>query len=154
LAGWRLVDGGGDYLLAVKDNQPHLLADIQESGTTALDSEGASVEYDTFTTTERGHGRHETRSYLVVTNLEGIRQREAWSKLQVVGLCHRERLVHGKQNEEVHYFIGSRVLKAQQCGEALRGHWGIENHLHWHLDVTFHEDANRVQRRRGAENLA
>jgi predicted transposase YbfD/YdcC len=150
----KIVDGGGDYLLAVKDNQPHLLADIQESVTTALDSEGSSVEYDTFTTTERGHGRQETRSYIVVTNLASIRQREAWAKLQVVGLCHRERLVNGKQSEEVHYFIGSRVLKAQQCGEALRGHWGIENHLHWQLDVTFHEDANRVQRRHGAENLA
>lgn len=150
----KIVDGGGDYLLVVKDNQRHLLEDIQESVTTALDGDGTSVAYDTFTTTEQGHGRQETRSYVVVTKVEGIRQREAWAKLQIVGMCHRERLVDGKQSEEVHYFIGSRVLKAQQCGAALRGHWGIENNLHWQLDVTFDEDANRVQRRHGAENLA
>jgi predicted transposase YbfD/YdcC len=150
----QIVDGGGDYLLVVKDNHPHLLADIQERVTTALDGDGVSVAYDIFTTRERGHGREETRSYTVVTNLEGIRQRKEWTNLQVIGMCHRERLVEGKQSEEVHYFIGSRVLKAQQCGEALRGHWGIENNLHWQLDVTFDEDANRVQRRHGAENLA
>jgi predicted transposase YbfD/YdcC len=150
----KSVDGGGDYLLAVKDKQPHWLADIQESVTTALDSAGSSAEDDTFTTAERGHGRQETRSSIVVTTVESIRQREAWAKLPVVGLCQRERLVNGKQSEQVPYFIGSRVLKAQQCGEALRGHWGIENHWHWQLDVTFNEEANRVQRRHGAENLA
>jgi predicted transposase YbfD/YdcC len=91
---------------------------------------------------------------VVVTNLEGIRHRQAWAKLQVIGMCHRERLVGGKQSEEVHYFIGSRVMKAQEYAGALRGHWGIENNLHWQLDVTFAEDANRVQRRHGAENLA
>jgi predicted transposase YbfD/YdcC len=150
----QIVDGGGDYLLMVKDNQPHLLADIQERVTTALDGDNGSVACDIFTTTERGHGREETRSYIVVTNLESIRQRAEWANLQVIGMCHRERLVEGKQSDEVHYFIGSRVLKAQQCAGALRGHWGIENNLHWQLDVTFGEDANRVQRRHGAENLA
>src|SRR5262249_55038209 len=59
-----------------------------------------------------------------------------------------------KQSEEVRYFIGSRVMSAGQYGCALRGHWGIENNLHWQLDITFGEDANRVQRRHGAENLA
>jgi predicted transposase YbfD/YdcC len=149
-----IIDGVGNYLLVVKDNQPHLLEDIQESVTIPLDGDGVSVEYDTFTTTEPGHGRQETRSYVVVTNLEGIRQREEWAKLQVIGMCHRERLVEKKQIEEVHYFISSRALKVPQCGEALRGHWGIENNLHWQLDVTFDEDANRVQRRPGKESLA
>jgi predicted transposase YbfD/YdcC len=150
----KIVDGGGDYVLAAKDNQPHLVEDIQESLTKALDSAGQAGEYDIHTTEERGHGRHETRSYVVVTNLEGIRNREAWANLHVIGMCHRERLVNGEQREEVHYFIGSRVMTAQQYGVALRGHWGIENNLHWQLDVTFAEDANRVQRRHGAENLA
>jgi predicted transposase YbfD/YdcC len=150
----KIVAGGGDYVLVAKENQPHLVADIQESVTQALDSAGLAGEYDLYTTEERGHGRQETRSYVVVTNLEGIRHREAWANLQVIGMCRRERVVGGKQSEEVHYFIGSRVMTAQQCGAALRGHWGIENNLHWQLDVTFAEDANRVQRRHGAENLA
>src|SRR4051794_36006362 len=69
-------------------------------------------------------------------------------------MCVSERTVKGKRSEEVRYFIGSRVMSARQYGGALRGHWGIENNLHWQLDVTFGEDANRVQRRHGAENLA
>jgi predicted transposase YbfD/YdcC len=91
---------------------------------------------------------------VVVVNPEGIRNAQAWAKLAVVGMCRRERVVAGEKSEEVHYFIGSRPLKARRCGQALRGHWGIEKNLHGQLDVTFAEDANRVQRRHGAENLA
>lgn len=103
---------------------------------------------------EKGHGRHETRTYATVPDPEGIRNQEDWSQLKVVGTCIRERVVGGQQSEEVHYFIGSRVMGAQQYGVVLRDHWGIENNLHWQLDVVFGEDANRVQRRNGAENLA
>lgn len=91
---------------------------------------------------------------MVVEGPKGLRNQAAWAKLQVVGLCVREREVAGKKSGEIHYFIGSRAMTAQRYGVALRGHWGIENHLHWQLDVTFAEDANRVQRRHGAENLA
>ena len=72
----------------------------------------------------------------------------------MIGMCVREREVRGRRSEEVHYFIGSRRMGARGYGEALRNHWGIENNLHWQLDVTFGEDGNRVQRRHGAENLA
>jgi predicted transposase YbfD/YdcC len=65
-----------------------------------------------------------------------------------------EDLVQGKRTDEAHYFIGSRLAGARVYGEAVRGHWGIENGLHWQLDLTFGEDANRVQRRHGAANLA
>lgn len=150
----KVVDGGGDYVLAVKENQPHLLEDIQTCLTKALDSDLAGCAHDTFTTVERGHGRQETRSYLILIEPEGIRNAAAWANLKVVGMCRRERVVRGVASEEVHYFIGSRVMKARQYGAALRGHWGIENNLHWQLDLTFDEDANRVQRRHGAENLA
>jgi predicted transposase YbfD/YdcC len=149
----KIIDGGGDYVLMVKDNQPHLLEDIQECLTQALDS-ADSAAADSYTTEEHGHGRHERRTYVVVEDPQGIRNQEAWAKLRVVGMCVRERAVAGKVSEEVHYFIGSRVLKAKKYGVVLRGHWGIENHLHWQLDVTFDEDHNRVQRRHGAENLA
>ena len=150
----QIVDGGGDYLLSVKDNQPNLLADIQECLTQALDSNFAGYEWDRYETVESGHGRQETRTYLILTNAEGIRNREAWAKLKVIGMCTTERLLKDTGSDEVHYFIGSRVMSAQKYGEALRGHWGIENNLHWQLDITLGEDANRVQRRQGAENLA
>ena len=150
----QIIDGGGDYVLTVKDNQPHLLEDIQECLAEALDNELPDADTKTYQTEERGHGRQEKRSYVIVVNPEGLRNQEAWPNLKVVGMCLRERVIGGEKSEEVHYFIGSRSMSAQNYGETLRGHWGIENNLHWQLDVTFREDASRVQRRHGAENLA
>jgi predicted transposase YbfD/YdcC len=150
----KVVDGGGDYVLAVKDNQPHLLEDIQATLGRALDGGREGVDYQIYTTQDKGHGRQETRSYVVVTNLEGIRNRADWAELKVVGMYTSTRVVGGEDSDEGHYFIGSRLASARVYGGAVRGHWGIENSLHWQLDVTFGEDANRVQRRQGAENLA
>jgi predicted transposase YbfD/YdcC len=150
----KVLDGGGDYVLSVKDNQPHLLADIQESVNRALDRGREGVDYETWQSEDRGHGRQETRSYLIVTDLDGIRDRAEWSGLNVIGMYTSTRIVHGKRSDEAHYFIGSRRASARAYGEALRGHWGIENGLHWQLDLTFGEDASRVQRRHGAANLA
>jgi predicted transposase YbfD/YdcC len=150
----KIVEGGGDYVLAVKDNQPHLLEDIQEVIGQALESDFDGYRHDLYETVERGHGRDETRSYLILTEPEGIRDQELWPGLKVVGMCTRTRVVNGEQSDEAHYFIGSRVAGARVYGQALRNHWGIENSLHWQMDVVFGEDASRVQRRHGAENLA
>jgi predicted transposase YbfD/YdcC len=150
----QIVESGGDYVLAVKENQPHLLEDIQTCLGKALESNVAGARCDTYETTTCGHGRKETRSYFIVTNPEGLRHQEEWVGLKVIGMCTSEREVKGKQSDEVRYFIGSRVMNVQQYGEVVRGHWGIENNLHWQLDITFGEDANRVQKRHGAENLA
>jgi predicted transposase YbfD/YdcC len=150
----KIIEGQGDYILAVKDNQPRLLEDITACLEKALDSNYQLAGCDTHTTTDKKHGRRERRSYVVVHNPEGIRDQELWRGLQVVGLCLCERTIHGETSEEVHYFIGSRLMNARAYGAALRGHWGIENNLHWQLDVTFGEDGNRVQKRHGAANLA
>jgi len=69
-------------------------------------------------------------------------------------MCASERIVKGELEDEIRYFIGSREASARVYGQAFRGHWGIENGLHWQMDITFGEDANRVQRRNGAANLA
>ena len=144
----KVVDVGADYALAVKDNQPHLRADIQASITKALDEGREGVEYEIYETEDKAHGRKETRSYLIMTDLSGIRNREDWAELRVIGMYWSTR------GDEARYFIGSRQAGARVYGEAIRDHWGIENNLHWQLDVTFGEDANRVQKRHGAENLA
>jgi predicted transposase YbfD/YdcC len=149
----KIVDGGGDFLLYVKDNQPSLLQDIQEYIGEALDKDVDGIQHDHAETTDKGHGRSEKRTYRVFTNLDDFGHEE-WKKLKVIGMCLSEREVNGVKSEEIRYFIGSRLLTAKACGEVLRGHWGIENNLHWQLDITFREDANRVQRRHGAENLA
>jgi predicted transposase YbfD/YdcC len=84
----------------------------------------------------------------------GIRNAEDWTGLTTIGFCYSERTIAGATSEELRYFIGSKKASAKVYGEALRNHWGIENKLHWQLDVSFNEDKNRVSKRHGAENLA
>jgi predicted transposase YbfD/YdcC len=150
----KIAENGGHYLLTVKDNQEHLLTDIQQSISEAAEKKFAGVEHDTYETHEKGHGREERRSYLILRLTDGIRNAEAWTKLTTIGMCYSERTVNGATSEEVRYFIGSKEASARTYAKALRNHWGIENSLHWQLDITFDEDDNRVTKRNGAENLA
>jgi predicted transposase YbfD/YdcC len=150
----KIVDGEGDYVLTVKDNQGHLLEDIQQSFVDACEKEFVGLEHDTFETREKGHGREEYRCYTVLHQTEGLRGAADWKNLTTIGMCYSERIVNGVKSEESRYFIGSRKASAKVYGKALREHWGIENSLHWQLDVTFDEDRNRVSKRNGAENLA
>lgn len=151
----KIVEGGGDYILPVKGNQEHLQADIEAAVIEAIETSIEGKDYETYETEEKGHGRHEKRHYTIMPVPEkGIRNMELWMKLAVIGVCYRERTEKGKTSEETVYFIGSRVMSAQQYGIAFRNHWKIENCLHWHLDVTFGEDANRVQHRTEAANLS
>jgi predicted transposase YbfD/YdcC len=150
----KIVDRGGDYVLVVKANQERLMEDIQETLTRGLDGELPAARVRQSTTTEQGHGRQEERSCVVIDDVGGIRDRSAWAHLRVVGMCCRERTVNGETTTEVCYFIGSRRMAARRYLAALRNPWGIENNLHWQLDVSFHEDASRVENRHGAENLS
>jgi predicted transposase YbfD/YdcC len=151
----QIVEGGGDYILPVKGNQEHLRADIEAAVIDVLETGVEGRDYESFETEEEGHGRHEKRHYTILpVPEEGIRSKELWEKLSVIGVCYRERTEKGKASEETVYFIGSRVMPANEYGKALRDHWKIENGLHWQLDVTFGEDANRVQQKTEAMNLA
>lgn len=150
----QIVDKGGDFLLAVKGNQEHLLEDIQETVAKALDGDLDKRQVTTVTTTDAGHGRIERRTYTVIANLEDIRDRHLWAGLTIVGMCLRERTIDGKTTEEAHYFIGSGRPGARKVAKALRGHWGIENNLHWQLDVHLGEDRSRIQERNAARNFA
>jgi predicted transposase YbfD/YdcC len=150
----KIVEHGGDYILTVKDNQEHLLEDIQQTLSDAFDADFAGFEHDCYETRERGHGREEYRSYITLRNIAGIRHRDEWAGLTTIGMCYSERTVGGATGQEVRYFIGSKEMSAESYGTGLRNHWRIENNLHWQLDVTFQEDRNRVSKRNAAENLA
>ena len=151
----KIREGGGDYVLTVKDNQPTLLDDIQNCFARAFDTDFADVKHDRYQTEGQGHGRLERRLYTILIDPPGLRQADLWKDLHVIGMCVSERTLAGQETSmETRYFIGSRKASAKIYGQALRNHWGIENNLHWQLDVTFGEDDNRVSKRHGAENLA
>jgi predicted transposase YbfD/YdcC len=150
----KVVAAGGDYVLPVKGNQEKLLEQIKFSFefATALDFEG--IAHDFYETMERGHGRVERRVYIVMYNLGMIDERDKWDRLSAIGMCIRERRDGDTLSAEELYFIGSRKMGAKEYAGGLRGHWGIENNLHWQLDVTFGEDANQTANRNTVQNLA
>jgi predicted transposase YbfD/YdcC len=150
----KIVARGGDYVLAVKGNQEHLLEDVQATVEQALNGELPAHVVLEHNTTEQGHGRRENRSYVVIHQVEGIRDRQVWPKLKTVGMCCSERTVKGKTTTEVRYFVGSRKMGVRRYAKALRGHWRIENNLHWQLDISLGEDDSRIQDRHGAANFA
>jgi predicted transposase YbfD/YdcC len=150
----QIHQSGGKYILTVKGNQPQLREEVEAAFIAAFDVDMAGKKYDEYETREEGHGRKEYRKYTVLYEVEEVASRGEWAGMCVIGQCYREREVNGKKSDEMHYFISSFTGRAKAYGTALRGHWGIENHLHWQLDVVFREDANQVSRRGSAEALA
>ncbi len=149
-----ILDRGGHYALTVKDNQQHLVEDIRAMFATAFETDFAGIGHDSYETRSQGHGRTEYRHYTVLYSTAGIRNAAEWAELSVLGMCYCERTERGKTTHEVRSFIGDVKESARYYGEALRHHWGIENQLHWQLDMTFGEDGNQVSQRCAAENLA
>lgn len=149
----QIVSGGGDYLLAVKDNQPRLFEDIKTLANAALEADLAGLKL--FATEEQSHGRSEFRSCFVLTNLEGIRDRELWEGLKSVVCVTSGRQVKGKkESSEVRYYISSRRGSGKMFLGASRTHWSIENECHWLLDVAFREDDHRLREGHAPENLS
>jgi predicted transposase YbfD/YdcC len=148
-----IVDKGADYLLAVKANQPTLRAEI-ESAFTAATSVDACVDLD------KGHGRIERRGVSVLTEvdwLNGERRFPGELRLPKVATIIRVKSraeLSDRGRFETRYYISSARLSAKRAGEAVRGHWGIENQLHWVLDVVFAEDQSRLRKGHGARNMA
>jgi predicted transposase YbfD/YdcC len=150
----QIVDAGGDYVLTVKENHPTLYGDILHSFVQAQEDDFDGWDWDSYQSEERGHGRLEKRSYTVLYDLDGIEARDSWKNLTVIGFCYSERTVGEETTDELRLFIGSRRASAKAYGAWLRGHWGIENNLHWQLDVTFGEDDSCIHDRNAAENFA
>lgn len=148
----QVVEQEGDYVLMVKENQPALYAEIEGLEETALADEYAGCS--NFCEREQSHGRQELRACWVLTDLEAVSERAKWPGLQSVIVVVRERTAGDKNSCEKHYYISSRRMTAEQFLKVIRGHWGIENSLHWILDVVFDEDRSRVRKDHGPENLA
>ena len=147
----RIRQGDGDYVLAVKQNQPTLYEQVNQAIDEALEGEGL----DEYQTVEKGHGRQETRTYAVIPAPEAVDPEDQWQDLCAIGMAISERVdSRGRHNMETRYYIMSRDLSAQEFANAVRGHWSIENNLHWQLDVSFREDECRVYRDHAPANLS
>jgi len=149
-----IVDGGADYVLAVKRNQPTLHDRIAEFFDNQLDNDFANVKVSRHEMNERGHGREETRHYFVCSAPDNLPDAARWSKLKAIGVAISDTLRGGKSCSHVRYYILSRKLSGRKFAAAVRGHWSIENCLHWQLDVTFQEDQCRVRQGHADANLS
>ena len=153
----QILDQEGTYVLALKDNQGALYEDVRLSFAAAEDDAFAGVQHDGVETVETGHGRIETRHAWVLTDpsvLAWLQERHAWPGLQAMGLVRGERRIGSEHTVEDRYYLLAHPLSARAFGDAVRSHWGIENQVHWVLDVTFHEDQSRIRAGYAAENFA
>ncbi len=148
-------DVGADYLLAVKGNQPTLQADIEAAFKAAGDGQvEADVDHD------KGHGRIERRAVSVLRQvdwLDGDRRfpgEVRFVDARAIVKVETRTELRDRSRFDTRYYITSSARSATALGQAIRGHWGIENPLHWTLDVTFQEDLSRVRKGNGAQNMA
>ena len=140
------------YTIAVKANQEQLYDDIVATFAHLREYIPSSLQL--YTTCEKGHGRIETRRYWVTNHLDKLRTTDAWEGLQTIGMVESERIINGKVERETRYYMSSREPDAQVFGGRVRGHWSIENSLHWVLDVAMREDEARMRKDHSAENMA
>ena len=146
----QITDGGGDYVLAVKGNQ----GGLRENAERWLFEATLTGSVDAFETEERGHGRVETRRYWSASVPEDAVRKVLWAGLASVGMVESTRTVNGTPTTEQRYFASSLQADAEALARAIRGHWGVENGLHWVLDVAFREDESRTRTEHAAANLS
>ncbi len=140
---------GGDYVLAVKNNQPTLYQNIE-------DSFRFYQPNDVYEATDTGHGRVEKRKCSIITNLGHLEQPEKWESIKMLVKIESERYFKLNNNSEtaIRYYIVSKAETASFYERKIRSHWGIENNLHWSLDVVFQEDASRKRYKNAAQNFS
>jgi len=149
-----ILDAKADYVLAVKKNQPTLYDGISWFFLTERERGFAGTPVSRHQTHEWAHGREETRSYFVCDVPRDLPDRQRWPKLAAIGWAISDTTRNGKRCYEMRYYILSKKLSAQRFAAAVRGHWSIENRLHWQLDVTFQEDQSRLRRGHADANFS
>ena len=142
-----------DYVLALKKNQPSLYEQVDDFFSTAEEFNFEDIEYEDYETVEKDHGRIEIRKYTLVTDVQWL-EKKGWTGLKSVGRVIRERRANGKVSRETVYHISSLSGKAKTYANAVRKHWGVENKLHWCLDVIFNEDQCRMRAEFSAQNYS
>jgi predicted transposase YbfD/YdcC len=150
----KILDGKGDYVLHVKANQPTLHQGMADYFDDCLEDDFARVKVRRYHTEETGHGREESRYYYVCPVPDDLPDRARWPGLKAIGMVISITMRDGEESNEVRYYILSKYLSARRFAGAVRGHWGIENRLHWQLDVTFQEDQCRIRKGHADANFS
>lgn len=149
----KIRQRGADYVLAVKGNQEHLQEDVI-AAFAAVDEGQSTATVKTHVANDKGHGRVERRVTQTMEAPQTLRNLKAWQDLTSIARCPRTYQEGGEEKSEVRYFISSLPPRPKKLAGAIRGHWGIENGLHWVLDMYFAEDRNRGRTDNAGANLA
>jgi predicted transposase YbfD/YdcC len=150
----KIVQGKGDYVLALKGNQGKLFHDVKFLMLGPLQDDGAGGPVSRYVEVEQGHGRLEARTYYQMTAPSYLHGGAEWKGLRTIGAAVRVCEEKGIEKRDVRYYLSSLRRNGPQFAQAVRRHWGIENSLHWSLDMTCREDESRVRNRTFAENLS
>ncbi len=145
---------GADYVLALKGNQGKLREQVEDYFDTATQHDFDGICYDFVETLDPGHGRIEVRRHWVVEAPNDLHNKDQWKDFVLIGMMESERHIKGEVTLERRYYIASLGFCAKRFAKAVRAHWGIENRLHWCLDVGFREDECRVRQGYASENFA
>lgn len=149
----QIISQGADYILAVKDNQPELHDAIKDYFEIAKATDFRATSVTDSEQVDTGHGRVEVRRCYLASDISTLPEPEKWTKLQSIALIESERHEGGKTTHESRYYITTVDGDAMKFSNAVRSHWGVENRLHWVLDVTFREDDCRIRRDNAPANF-
>lgn len=154
-----IIEAKADYVLALKDNHPTVHEEFRQYFDDAIPAGSKANtprpnDLDFCETIDKGHGRIETRRYWQTTDIDWFEDKKLWRGLRSVGMVECIREVNGETSTERRLYLSSLDLDAKRFARAARGHWSVENNLHWIMDVTFGEDQSRARERYAAQNLA
>lgn len=150
----KIVDGGGDFVLALKGNHEHLYQAVMDEFAAAVEADFDVPGLRRHVTVETNHGRQERREYFVMPAPRHLPGFADWAKLTSIGMVLRITQIGDKETGEISYFLSSRPPKVKAFAKVVRGHWSIESQLHWVLDVTFTEDASRIRQQNAPQTAA